>query len=150
MTNRFFTPKKLQTLISVQNWKIICSSIPSEIEPVEDSVHLNWMKTHTDSHSHREIMIALQGRMNLGFAGKVYPVVPGTVILMDSFEEHDSYYPELSEDISHLWFYITHDGIRFHEARSIDGILALTYLSACWLLWLLLHWLTQMDNHKRK
>lgn len=33
---------------------------------------------------------------------------------------------------------------RKNATGSIDVILALTYLSCCWLLWLLLHWLTQI------
>lgn len=125
MENKYFTQDMLEVLTSPQNWRIVSSSLPSEVEAVEDIGHQEWMKSHADSHSHREIMIPMRGRINQGFMGKVYPAVPGVVFLMDSFEEHDSYYPEWTSDISHLWFYITQDGIRFHEACSREGILDL-------------------------
>jgi len=126
--NKFFTNDMLDLLTNPQKWRIVGSCLPGEIEPAEDMRHLEWMQTHADSHAHKELLLIMRGEVRHGFMGRVYPCAPGDVLLFDSFEEHDSYYPEWTgedSDISHLWFYMTQNGIRFHEASSTEGILDL-------------------------
>lgn len=128
MDNKFFSNGILDVLTAPHQWRIISSCLPVEVKPVDDRRHLEWMKSHADSHAHQELLLILRGEAQYGFMGKVYPCIPGTVFIFDSFEEHDSYYPEWAGrdcDISHLWFYITGNGIRFHEVLSTEGVLDL-------------------------
>ena len=103
MRNIFFSDEMIDTLINYDEWKIVSSLFPAEIHPIHHSAHEKWMTKHVDRHPHREILFSLSGKGLYGFHGNTYPCSPGTVLLFDSYEPHDNFYPPHAPPGIHLW-----------------------------------------------
>jgi AraC-like DNA-binding protein len=103
MENRLFSDDHLNVLLQPSEWRIIGSRIGADAEPLPNSVRLAWARANTHRHAHREILVVLCGRGEYGYLGARYPCSPGTVFLLDSFEEHDNGYPPGCPDGDHLW-----------------------------------------------
>ena len=71
-----------------------------------------WMRRHTHHHRFREVMVGLSGQGRYGCRGRVYPISPGTILLFDANEEHDSWYPTSGPPCCHLWL---------HEAPATES-----------------------------
>ncbi|HAH87948.1 MAG TPA: hypothetical protein DCL60_11340 [Armatimonadetes bacterium] len=121
MENRIFTEDMLHIMTSPEYWRIVSSSFVPEVEPVHDTRHEAWMADNCQGHSHREVLFALSGEAHYGFKQNAYPCYPGTIIVFDSFEEHDSDYPPWASGAEHLWMYISRDKIIMRVLSIKDG-----------------------------
>lgn len=117
MKNALFDDESLEILLEPRAWRIVGSLLPREVEPVSNPRHRAWMAAHVDRHPAREVLIALKGRGVYGFRGEVYPCVPGTVFLFESYEPHDDYYAPGCPRMRHLWLYILENDL---IARILD------------------------------
>lgn len=127
--NRFFTGAMLESLLRPEAWRLVAAALPPMVEPVEDERHQSWMRAHTHSHAHQEILIPLAGEGRFGLAGRIYPSAPGTIFVIDSFEEHDVQYPEWTSDLDHLWI----NALRDHcVVRLITVREGTTRVSGAW------------------
>jgi AraC-like DNA-binding protein len=127
--NRFFTGAMLEVLLRPQAWRLVAAALPAEVEPVEDERHQSWTRAHTHSHAHQEVLIPLAGQGRFGLAGRTYPSAPGTIFVIDSFEEHDVQYPEWTSDLDHLWINALRDPC---VARLITVREGVTRVSGAW------------------
>ncbi len=123
MVNRFFTDSMIDVLGSSHSRTIICTQLPAEAPSLDDPRHKAWAAENSDSHSHMEVLVSLCGETHYGFHGDVYPCRPGTVMIFEPLEEHDSYYPDWSPDVDHLWFHFTHNSILFRILHIREGAL---------------------------
>ena len=101
-----FDKSARELLLNSNNWQLICSPIPPEKPQVNNHTHFNWLKTNSDTHPQREIVLALKGSTLCSLNGKCYEISPGTVLLLDNFEKHDKSYPPETDNIEHLWLYL--------------------------------------------
>ncbi len=127
--NRFFTGAMLEVLLRPQAWRLVAAALPPMVEPVEDERHQSWTRAHTHSHAHQEVLIPLAGQGRFGLAGRTYPSAPGTIFVIDSFEEHDVQYPEWTSDLDHLWINALRDPC---VARLITVREGVTRVSGAW------------------
>lgn len=114
--NRFFTSDMLDVLLDHRRWRIVSSQIQPEVTPIQDLRHQRWMKSHSHSHPHIEVMFVLQGCGNMGYQGRVYPFVPGTIFCTGPDETHDLEVPEWSSETEMLWIALL--GRRFLARRT--------------------------------
>jgi AraC-like DNA-binding protein len=92
-----------ELLTNSDKWNVVCTGLPTEVEEINDHDHLKWMKTNTDSHAQREILLVLKGETNCSLNGKCYATIPGTMLLFNNFEKHDNSYPPETNNLEHLW-----------------------------------------------
>lgn len=100
---RQFDEADIETLTNSDSWCLVCSALPSELEEANDHTHKKWMKSNTDSHAQREIMLVLEGQTTCSLSGKCYKTAPGTILMFDNFEKHDNGYTPEANSIKHLW-----------------------------------------------
>lgn len=103
MKNRLFDTTALTVVLESAHWNLVGTEAPGEVYALQDNSHSAWMAKHTESHPAREILVVLKGDSRYGFKGQVYACHPGTVIFIDSYEPHDSYYPRSAGPLLHLW-----------------------------------------------
>lgn len=106
MTNELFDDESLGIILAPENWRIISSLFEEEIDFIRNPAHVKWMRTHTERHPAREVLIALKGNGFYGYQGKIYPCPPGTVFLFNSYESHDNFYPPACPEMVHLWLHL--------------------------------------------
>jgi AraC-like DNA-binding protein len=113
-------------------WKIISSLFPSDVPSVVNQRHWEWYrKGHVDRHPHREVLIGLTGECHYGFKDRIYPCLPGTVVLFNSFEEHDSYYAPTTSGVTHLWLHLVKDHTSAHLYRVDRGQIQAVTMKSC-------------------
>ena len=110
MINELFDDTSLGVILAPAQWQIISSLFEEDVDFCHNPTHLQWMRTHTERHPAREVMLVLKGSGVYGYNGKAYPSRPGMVFLFNSYESHDNYYPPNCPEMLHLWMYlIEHD-----------------------------------------
>ncbi|MCX6986236.1 MAG: hypothetical protein NT118_16025, partial [Lentisphaerae bacterium] len=57
----FFNVKQRRILSNPEKWKLVSSFFPPDHRPVKDKAHEQWLKTHSDSHPRKEILLAFEG-----------------------------------------------------------------------------------------
>jgi AraC-like DNA-binding protein len=144
MKNILMDAEARNVLLDPGAWRLVGTGLEHKVRAVNNRRHLTWMKSNTDRHPHREIMVALKGRGVYGFRGKAYPCVPGTVILFDSNEPHDLYYSPQGVRMQHLWLRLIEPGIiagvvnvsngrcRYGKSVALGVAGASTMLGAAW------------------
>lgn len=106
MENAYFKEDDLTVLLSHSKWHLV-STTYSDIPPVNpDNKYREWINKNSDTHQHREVMLALSGTSLFTLDGVTYQSSPGTIFLIDSNEKHNYYYPPFCDNIKHLWFRI--------------------------------------------
>lgn len=99
-----FNDEYRQILSNPEKWKIVSSLFPSDHRTVKNRAHEQWLKTNSDKHLTKEMLLVFEGVALNSLNGYIYPASPGTVFLFDTYEEHDkSYSRELGKAV-HLWF----------------------------------------------
>lgn len=93
-------------ILNPWDWNIICSLFPPDKPAVTSRRHWEWSRRNTDSHPQQEILICLHGKCLYRLKDRLYSCTPGTIMLFDSFEEHDCYYPPFATGVDHIW--LTH------------------------------------------
>lgn len=111
MTNRLFDERALAVLLNPQRWRLISSLFPPEVPPLRRTQHALWSRQHAHAHPNQEILFALRGAAPYGFRGQVYSCAPGTIIVFDSNEPHDSNYPPRPAAALHLWIHLVEDRV---------------------------------------
>jgi AraC-like DNA-binding protein len=71
---------------------------------VKDKVHEQWLKSNSDKHLTKEMLVVFEGTALNSLNGLLYPATPGTIFLFDAYEEHDKVYPREVDKAVHLWF----------------------------------------------
>lgn len=61
------------------------------------------MATHTHAHATREIAVCLAGDHRYGVDGRIHPLRPGSVLLLDAGTPHDAGYPPFAPPCRDLW-----------------------------------------------
>jgi AraC-like DNA-binding protein len=86
---------------------------------VKNRVHEQWLKTHSDRHPAREILLVFEGAALNSLGRRIFPATPGTIFLFDAYEEHDRAYPREMDKAVHLWLY-------FGQHRIIARLLSIS------------------------
>ena len=104
MKNAYFNKEELSVLLSPSPWRLASSKF-AEVHPVTpDREYLEWIDKNSSAHQHQEVMLTLSGTSYFTLGGKTFRSSPGTIFLIDSNEEHDSFSPPSVGDIKQLWF----------------------------------------------
>lgn len=99
----------LQVLLAHDQRQTISSLLPDSVPLIDATSQSEWRERHFHIHPYREAMLVLSGTGTQSLNGKVYPTRPGTLLLIDRKERHDSgYHPENGQG-QHLWFMIHDD-----------------------------------------
>jgi len=120
MNNCLFAQSELQILNDIRRWKLVCPPYMSDVAPISDYDHEQWMLQNTHNHPYKEILFVLNGSGVFGCDGKVYPVCPGTVFVMNSYVEHDLYYPENIPAFQHMWMFVFQDRCIYQRVSGPD------------------------------
>lgn len=99
-----FDEKHRRILSSPDKWKLVSSLFPPDHKPVMDKKHEHWLRTHSDKHPTKEMLLVFEGVALNSLKGLIYPATSGTVFLFDAYEEHDKVYPREVDNAVHLWF----------------------------------------------
>ena len=118
MDNRLFDRKALNVLLAPESWRITSTWFAPENNPVCTPYSC---APPTHSHAHMELLIGLDGQGEYFKSGKAYPYEPGSIFLMDKFEEHQNSYPESFPDALHLWILVFADQVMFRLVRVQQG-----------------------------
>jgi len=121
MDNGLFAQDELQILTDVRNWKLVCPPYMAEVAPVYDYDREQWMLQHVDTHPHIEVLFVLSGEGLFGCSGKAYPACPGTVFVMNSYAEHDLYYPDEVSAFQHMWLFVFHNRCIYQRVSRTDA-----------------------------
>jgi AraC-like DNA-binding protein len=105
-----------------EQWSLIGTGFPSDARPVEHPRHRQWMVAHSHRHAHPEIMFVIGGRGHHGLGGQVYPIAPGSILVIAGFEEHDYNAPPWTGDSDHLWVMLVDDQCVVRRLRHINGL----------------------------
>ena len=111
MENAYFDGSDLSILLSPHKLRLISSRLSDIISVQPDKKYLEWLNKNRSKHQHREVMLVLSGDSCFTLNGITYSCRPGTVFLIDSESEHDSYYPPFVKNIKHLWFHVVNKTI---------------------------------------
>jgi len=126
MTDRFDFSRLLskaeqKVLERPEIWRWISTIVTSDVGPVHRPDHLKWAKDHCHTPPQRELFIALSGE-TIGILGnKVYPIVPGTVVLFNSRERHGNDAAIEHRKFRHLWLHMSNRHAIFANLHEIDG-----------------------------
>ena len=96
----------LKILLDSSCWQLVCSDLAPEAETVVNKKHESWLRTHSDQHPQKEILLALQDSTICSLNEKSYKTVPGTIFLFDKFEIHDQNYFQFDPGLKHLWLFL--------------------------------------------
>lgn len=119
----FITDKKIIDLILDHGkWNIISSILPKEHQPFKDDKYMNWAIKKRDRHAQKEILFALSGKTCYMLNGECYECTPGTIFMIDSFEEHANGYRENEDTLFHLWlmFFKGNTIAALHDLRGLQ------------------------------
>lgn len=70
------------------------------------------------THEHSEIFTVLKGEYDYAFNGAYYRCTPGTVVLINSGIEHESYYEPDTNGLETIWMLVNDDKIIFSTSRN--------------------------------
>jgi AraC-like DNA-binding protein len=80
------------------------------------------MEGCTHAHPSREIVIGLEGDHRYGVGGRIHPLRPGTVLLLEAGEAHDAGYPPFARPCRDLWLVLAPPHCVFvNEVRAGGG-----------------------------
>lgn len=131
MNNCLFTQNELRILTDIRQWKLVYPPDMADVAPVSDYDHEQWMLQNTHNHPYKEILFVLDGGGVFGCAGSVYPACPGTVFIMNSYIEHDLYYPDNVPAFQHMWLFAFQDRCIYQRVsgtgRNVDKIQVLAH-----------------------
>ncbi len=133
MQHRFFSLAQLALLGRPETWRLISAALPEETAPVAHARHTGWMRANTHAHAHQELLFVLAGEGQHGYNGDVYPLAPGTLLLLDQLEPHDCFVPPWAPDADHLWIMVVQDRFIVHLLSVRDGALVWSKALDLWL-----------------
>ncbi len=99
-----FNDEYRRILSSPGKWKIVSSLFPPDHGQVNNKTHAQWLKTNSDKHLTREMLLAFEGVALNSLNRLIYPATAGTVFMFDAYEEHDKSYSKEIGKAVHLWF----------------------------------------------
>ncbi len=120
MKRKHFTEDELDVLLSPATWRIVTSFLEPEERTVRHEKHAQWMRSNQQTHKSTEIMLSLSGSSRFGYMGLTYPCRPGSLFLINPFEQHDYMYPPFHPDSRCLWIGIS-DTSAFATVFRIEG-----------------------------
>ncbi len=96
----------ISTLLNIDSWEIFS---PFTTEHVLENVSL----TNKDitKHNGYEILIGLEGVYSYYYNGTCYSCKPGSIFLISPMLEHESYYTETSNPLTHMWMHVFQDSL---------------------------------------
>ncbi|MFO7536418.1 MAG: AraC family transcriptional regulator [Kiritimatiellia bacterium] len=95
-------------------WVWVNGFEPTPASESRHSPHRQWMRSHTEKHAFREVMLVLEGAGSYGCDGHLYRLEPGVVIMFDTGTPHDRNYSPYQPPCRHLW-------LRLISPRKIMG-----------------------------
>ncbi len=111
MNANLLSESMLDILTAVNRWEIFCSAFEPALYPVDNAKHKEWMDTNSHAHSYPEVLFVMSGEGYFGYRGDCYPIIPGSVFILNSSEEHDNLYPQWASEFDHLWLHFVQDSI---------------------------------------
>lgn len=115
-----FSPKRRRMLADSNRWKIVSSVFAPECPETYDPAHMEWLKTHTDSHPQAEAVFCFEGDVACSFESHIYECRPGSILLFDAGERHDHEY-QAGSDAVHLWLFFVQKRIIARLVTVMDG-----------------------------
>lgn len=111
----------LSQLLDPSDWRVVCSALPREVEPIEAPEHREWARTNSHAHAHVEVFGMVQGTGLETYRGDVFPALPQTFFVFDSFEEHDFGRPPWVTDATELWIHPLQQHVVVILERIVGG-----------------------------
>jgi AraC-like DNA-binding protein len=99
-----FNDEYRRTLSCPGKWKIVSSLFPPDHSRVNSKTHGQWLKTNSDKHLTKEMLLVFEGVALNSLNRLIYPATAGTVFMFDAYEEHDKSYSKEIGKAVHLWF----------------------------------------------
>jgi len=96
----------ISTLLNIDSWEIF-SPFTTE-HPLADASPINKDIT---KHNGYEILIGLEGVYSYCYNGTCYSCKPGSIFLIPPMLEHESYYTETSNPLTHMWLHVFQDSL---------------------------------------
>jgi AraC-like DNA-binding protein len=84
-------------------WRWVSGFGKADLPPARHAGHEAWMRTNTERHDFREMMLVLEGGGLYAVQGRPYRLSPGLVILFDRGMPHDRFYSPFQPAGRHLW-----------------------------------------------
>jgi AraC-like DNA-binding protein len=103
------------------NRKIVSSLMTPDLPETELAAEAEWRERNQQRHYRREAMFTLSGETGISLNGKTYLAVPGTLLLVNSREQHDRQYSPQTKQSSHIWMMIRPDFINCQGDEIKNG-----------------------------
>ncbi|CAN5388929.1 hypothetical protein BH09VER1_BH09VER1_07780 [soil metagenome] len=103
-------------------WKWISRFESSPKQVISHPRHKRWMKGNQEFHLSREILFCLSGEHFYGFRDKVWQITPGTVLLIDQRDSHDSSYSPFQPLCRDLWIHFLRPNFFVTNEAIVNGI----------------------------
>ena len=96
----------ISTLLNMDSWEIF-SPFTTKY-PLTD---MSLVNKDITKHNDYEILIGLEGVYSYCYNGTCYSCKPGSIFLISPMLEHESYYTETSNPLTHMWINVTQDSL---------------------------------------
>lgn len=113
-----FNSKKI--LICPNRLRIL-SAVVADNDETPKKVNLpnkRIVSKNLSTHQHSEIFVVLKGRYDYAFNGAYYLCIPGTVVLINSGVEHESYYEPNTDGLETIWMLVNDEKIIFSVSEK--------------------------------
>lgn len=115
------TKAEQRVLQRPERWQWVSSIAKPDLKPLRRPEHLAWSQDHGHALPNRELFIALAGKAVMTHRNNVYQVVPGTVMLFDTWDWHDRDMPPYkAPSCHHLWIHIPNRHIVTSNICGVD------------------------------
>lgn len=97
----------ISTLFNMDSWEIFSPFTANQ--PQTNASLVN--KDITQHHNEYEILVGLEGVYSYYYNGNCYSCKPGSIFLISPMLEHESYYTEVSNSLTHMWMNVSKDSL---------------------------------------
>ncbi len=97
----------ISTLLSMDSWEIFSPFTANQ--PLANISAAD--KDITTHHNEYEILVALEGVYSYYYNGNCYCCKPGSIFLISPGLEHESYYTEIANPLTHMWMNVAKDSL---------------------------------------
>jgi len=107
MSHLGLTRQAVRILMQPEAWTVLAPSVqPVRPSSTATRARRKWSEENRHSHSHREILLCLEGEGHLGYDGELYAIRPGTAFYVAPEVPHDNMYPPGCLDRLHIWIHL--------------------------------------------
>ncbi len=109
-------------LLNMESWEIFSPFTETHLEADVSSINKDVTK-----HDNYEILVGLEGVYPYYYNGNCYNCKPGSIFLISPMLEHESYYTESRNNLTHMWMNITNESLLATVSNISDGKMKCSY-----------------------